>query len=122
MLQVRSHKYRVEGDSHLLCPISCTSFDAAQGIVGFLGGKDTLLAHIKLFINRYPQILFLRAVLSPSLAQPVFVLEIALTQVQDLSLDLVDHHEVCMSPPLKAIKVHFYDIPSLLCVHTSASS
>ena len=38
---------------------------------------------------------------SPFSTQPVSVLEIALTQVQDLALGLVELHEVGMGPPLK---------------------
>ncbi|KAK4821719.1 LOW QUALITY PROTEIN: hypothetical protein QYF61_000262 [Mycteria americana] len=41
-----------------------------------------------------------KAALNPFSAQPVFVLGIALTHVQDLALGLVDLHEVCMGPPL----------------------
>ncbi|KAK4831314.1 hypothetical protein QYF61_016803, partial [Mycteria americana] len=45
--------------------------------------------------------------------QPVFVLGIALTHVQDLALGLVELPEVCMGPPLKPVKVPLDGIPSL---------
>ncbi|PKU46776.1 hypothetical protein llap_2935 [Limosa lapponica baueri] len=45
------------------------------------------------------QVLLLRAALQPFSAQPVFVPGIALTQVQDLALGLVELHEVHMGPP-----------------------
>ena len=48
--------------------------DEAQDMVGLLGCKHTLLAHIESFINQHPQILLLRAALKPFSAQPVSVL------------------------------------------------
>ena len=57
-------------------------------MVGFLGCKHTLLAHVELLIHQHPQILLLRAALNPFPALPVFVLGIAPAQVQDLALGL----------------------------------
>jgi len=66
-------------------------FDAAQGMVGFLGFKCTLLAHVDLLIHQYHQILPCRAAFYPlvdeSNMNPMF--EIALTWVQDLALVLI---------------------------------
>ncbi|KAK4813670.1 hypothetical protein QYF61_017637, partial [Mycteria americana] len=53
------------------------------------------------------------AALNPFSAQPVFVLGIALTHVQDLALDLVELHEIRTDPPLKPVKVPLDGIPSL---------
>ncbi|KAK4814026.1 hypothetical protein QYF61_004656 [Mycteria americana] len=59
---------------------------------------------------------YARAALNPLIAQPVFVLGIALTQVQDLALGLVEPHEVCTKP----VKVPLDGIPSLQRVdHTT---
>ncbi|KAF4794471.1 hypothetical protein TURU_101855 [Turdus rufiventris] len=44
-------------------------------------------------------------------------LGIALTQVQDLALGLVELHEVHTGPPLKPVQVPLNAIPSLLCVN-----
>lgn len=49
-LQTKSHKDRVEGDSHLPLSIGHPSFDAVQDAVGLSMCKHTLLAHIKFFI------------------------------------------------------------------------
>jgi len=45
------------------------------------------------------------------------VLEITLTQVQDLALGLVELHEVGMGLPLKPAYVPLDSIPSLQCVN-----
>ncbi|KAK4808976.1 hypothetical protein QYF61_015210 [Mycteria americana] len=47
----------------------------------------------------------------------VLILGIALTQVQDLALRIVEVHEVCMGPLLKPVKVALDGIPSLLRIN-----
>ncbi|KAK4832517.1 hypothetical protein QYF61_023582, partial [Mycteria americana] len=54
--------------------------------------------------------------LNPFIPQPVLILGIAWTQVQDLALDLVEPHEVHMGPLLKLVQVPLDGIPSLRCV------
>ena len=81
---------RAEGENRLLQLAGCVSFDAAQGAVGLLGCRRTLLGHVELLVNTHPEVLLLRAGLDPLSAQPVFVLGIALTHVQDLALGLVE--------------------------------
>ncbi|KAK4832903.1 hypothetical protein QYF61_026546 [Mycteria americana] len=54
-----------------------------------------------------------RAALNPFSAQPVFVLGIVPTHVQDLALGPVELHEVHTCPPLKPVKVPLDGIPSL---------
>ncbi|KAK4821259.1 hypothetical protein QYF61_017137 [Mycteria americana] len=110
VLQVGPHDRR-GGESPQ--PAGHASFDAAQDMVGFLGCKQALPGHVELLINQHPQVLLLRAALSPFSVQPVFVLGIAPTHVQDLALGLVELHEVHMGPPLKPVKVPLDGIPSL---------
>ena len=43
------------------------------------------LAYVQLAMHQFPQVLFGRAVLSPFMSQPVLIMEVALTQVQDLA-------------------------------------
>ena len=69
-------------------------------MVGLLSFKCTLLAHVESFINQHPKILLLRATFKPFTAHSLSVLEIVLTQIQDLARDLVELHEVGMGPPL----------------------
>jgi len=73
-LQVGSHQSRVEGQNHLSRPAGHAAFDAAEDTVGFLGCEHTLSGHVELLVNQHPQVLLLRAALSPFSAQPVFVL------------------------------------------------
>ncbi|GAB0180776.1 cAMP-dependent protein kinase inhibitor alpha [Grus japonensis] len=49
--------------------------------------------------------------------QPLLILGIAPTHVQDLALGLVELHEVHMGPPLKPVQVPLDGIPSLRCVN-----
>ncbi|KAK4830718.1 hypothetical protein QYF61_013168 [Mycteria americana] len=113
VLQVRSHQSRVEEKNHLPQPADHVSFYAAQDTVGFLGCKCILPAHVQFFIHQYPQVLLCRAGLNPFLPQFVWILGIALTQVQVLAFSLVELHEVHMHPLLKPLKVHLNGIPSL---------
>lgn len=59
------------------------------------------MAHAQLCIRQYLEVLLSRAVLSPFLLKPVLVLGIAPTQLQDLSLVLVEPQVVHMGPLLK---------------------
>jgi len=62
---------------------------------------------------QHPQVLLLRAALNSFSAQPVFVLGIAPTHVQDLALGLLKLHEVRTGPPLEPVRVPLDGIPSL---------
>ncbi|KAK4831361.1 hypothetical protein QYF61_017492 [Mycteria americana] len=87
--------------------------DLGELRVGFLGCKCTLLARVQFFIHQCPQILPCRTALNPFFPQSVLILGIALIQVQDLALGLVELHEVHMGPLLKPVKVSLDGIPSL---------
>jgi len=110
---VGSHQNGAEGQKHLPRPAGHIAFDAAQDTVGLLGCENTLLAQVQLFIHQYLQDLLGRAALSSFSAQPIFVLGIAPTHVQDLALDLVEFHEVHTGPLLKPVQVPLDGIPSL---------
>ena len=75
--------------------------------------KSSLLGRIQFLINHHPQVLLLRAALNPFSTQPLFVIGIALTHVQDLALGLVEPHAVHAGPLLKPVKVPLDGIPSL---------
>ncbi|GAB0206720.1 mitochondrial enolase superfamily member 1 [Grus japonensis] len=121
VLQVGSLKSGVEGQDHLPRPAGHSSvFDAAQDTVGFLGCKHTLLTHVELLINQYPQVLLLRAAFNPFSTQPIVVLGNAPTHVQDLALGLVELHAVHTGSPLQPVKVPLDGIPPLQGVdHTT---
>ena len=82
-------------------------------MAGLLGCEHTLLAHVELLVNhQHLQVLLL----NPFSSQPVFVLGIAPTHVQDLALGLAEPHEVHTGPPLKPAQVPLDGIPALQCV------
>jgi len=62
---VGSDESGVKGQNHLPRPAGHASLDAAQDMVGLLGCKRILLAHVELLIHQFPPILLLRAVLEP---------------------------------------------------------
>ncbi|KAK4813810.1 hypothetical protein QYF61_026414, partial [Mycteria americana] len=82
-------------------------------MVGFLGCKRTLLAHVQLFVHQYPQVLFRRATLDHIIPQPVLKPRIAPTQVQNVALGLVEPHEVHTGPLLELVQVPLDGILSL---------
>ncbi|KAK4832829.1 hypothetical protein QYF61_025817, partial [Mycteria americana] len=67
-----------------------------------------------------PQVLLHSATLNPIIPQPVLILEVTLTQVQDPTLGLVVPHEVHVGPLLELVHVPLDGIPSLRHVnHTT---
>ena len=81
-------------ENYVPLPARQPSFDATQYLFGLAGSKYTLLANVKFLTSQHFQVLFLRTALKPFSTQPVSELGIALTQVQDLALGLVELHEV----------------------------
>ena len=92
-------------------------FRYSQGFLGFLGCKHVFSAHVQLFIHQYPQVLLSRTALNPFIPQPLVILRVALTQVQDLALGLVEPQEVHMGPLLKLVQVTVDGILSVRCVN-----
>ena len=78
-----------------------------------VGCKHTLSAHVQLFTHQHPQVLLGRVALNPFILQPVLIVGVALTQVQDLALGLVEPHEVHVGPLLEFVQVPLDGIPSL---------
>lgn len=74
------------------------ALSAAQDVFVFLGCKYTFLGHVELLVQQRPQVL-LRSIHNPFSTQPLFVLGTALTQVQDLSLYIIERPEACMCKP-----------------------
>jgi len=112
-LQVGSHQSRAEGQNLLPRLSGHASCDAAQDMTGLLGCEGTLVAHVQLFINKYAQVLLVRAILNPFNPQPVLVPGVAPVQVQDPTLVLGEPHEVHMGSFLKLVQVPLDGIPCL---------
>ncbi|KAJ7419258.1 microtubule associated tumor suppressor candidate 2 [Pitangus sulphuratus] len=116
-LQVGSHQSRVERKNPLPRPAGHVSSDAAYDMIGFLGLKHSLLAHVQPLIHQYPQVFLLRAALNPFIPQPVLIPGAAPIQVQHLALGLIEPHDFLMDPLLKPVKVPLDGIPSLRCIN-----
>jgi len=56
------------------------------------------VAHVLLFMHEYPQLLLSRAVLNPFIPQPVVIAGVALTQMQDPALGVVEPCSFCVLP------------------------
>ena len=112
VLHVRPHQCIPEGQDHLPRLAGHTYFDAAQDMIGFLGCEGTVLAHVQLPIHQYPQVVFCKAALNPFIPQLALVMEVALTQVQDLAFGFVEPHEIHLGPLLKPVQVPLDGIPS----------
>lgn len=67
--------------------------------------KHTLLRHVQFVVHQHPQALLLWAALHPFSTQAASVCGVALTQVQHLSLGLVDLHKVHMDQHLQPDQV-----------------
>jgi len=119
-LQVGSHQSGVGGQNPLPRPAGHAAFDAAQDMFGLLGCKCTLLGHVPLFIHRYPQVLLHRTALKPFIPQPVLILGVARTHVQDLALGLVEPREFHTGPLLELVQVPLDGILLVCQLHHSA--
>jgi len=106
-----SQQSGAEGQNPLRPPAAHAALGAAQSRVALLGCQHTLPGHAELLINQHPQVLLLRAALNPFCTQPVFVLGLASTDVQEFALGLVELDEV--HTPLQPVKVPVDGIPSL---------
>ena len=73
------------------------------------------MAHMQFLMYQYLQVLLCRNPLNPFIPQPVFILGIALTHVEDLGL--VELHEVHMGLLLEPVKVPLNGIPALKCIN-----
>ncbi|KAK4831706.1 hypothetical protein QYF61_018758 [Mycteria americana] len=79
--------------------------------------KGAKLMNLSLNVLAVKDLPSLGAAHNPFIPQSVLILEIALTEVQDLALGLVELHEVHMGPLLKPVKVPLDGIPSLKCIN-----
>jgi len=75
------------------------------------------MVHVQLFIHQYVQDLLGRAALNPLIPQPVLIAGVALTQMQDLALGLVELREVHTGPFLELVQVPLDGILSFWCVN-----
>ncbi|KAK4819495.1 hypothetical protein QYF61_004791 [Mycteria americana] len=116
--EVRPHQCRVQGHDHFPTPAGHAIFDTSQDAIGFLGHLGTLLAHIQLSIDQHPQVLFCLAAFQPLLPKPVALHGVAVAEVQDLALGLVERHTIDLSPSIQPVQVPLKSLPTLKQINT----
>lgn len=75
-------------------------------------GKNTTGSYLVIF-SPCPHVLFHRAALNQFVLQSLFILGIALMQVQDLTLGVVQLHKILTDPLHKPVKVLVDSVPQL---------
>jgi len=115
-----SHQRRAGGQNHFPRPAGHASLYSAQDMVGLLCCEHTLVAHVDVFIHWYPQVLLVRAAYNPFIPQPLFILWVALIQILDAALGLVEPHDVLTGLLLELVQVSLDGILFFWCVSPSA--
>ncbi|KAK4824446.1 hypothetical protein QYF61_015761 [Mycteria americana] len=113
VFEVWPHQGRVQGHDHFPTPAGHTLSDTSQDAIGFLGHLGTLLAHIQAAVNQHPQILFCLAAFQPLFPKPVALHGVAVAQVQDLALSLVEPHTIDLGPSIQPVQVPLQSLPTL---------
>ncbi|KAK4817402.1 hypothetical protein QYF61_013272 [Mycteria americana] len=116
--EVRPHQCRVQGDHHFPSPAGHAIFDTSQDAIGFLGHLGTLLAHTQPAVNQHPQVLLCLAAFQPLFPKPVVLHGVAVAQVQDLALGLVEPHTIHPSPSIQPVQVPLQSLPPLKQINT----
>ncbi|KAK4817040.1 hypothetical protein QYF61_026166 [Mycteria americana] len=120
VFEVRPHQCRVQGNYHCPSPDGHSISDTSQDALGLLGHLGTLLAHIQPAVNQHPQVLFCQAAFQPLFPQPVALHGVAVAQVQDLALSLVEPHTIGPSPSIQPVQVPLQSLPTLKQINTPA--
>ncbi|KAK4831915.1 hypothetical protein QYF61_020292 [Mycteria americana] len=118
VFKVRPHQCRVQGHDHFPTPAGHAIFDTSQDAIGFLGHLGTLLAHIQVAVNKHPQVLFCQAAFQPLFPKPVALHGVAVAQVQDLALGLVEPHTIDLGPSIQPVQVPLQSLPTLQQINT----
>ncbi|KAK4824593.1 hypothetical protein QYF61_016838 [Mycteria americana] len=116
--EVRPHRCRVQGHDHFPSPAGHTISDTSQDAIGLLGHLGTLLAHIQAAVNQYSQVLLCWAAFQPLFPKPVALPGVAVAQVQDLALGLVEPHTFGPSPSIQPVQVPLQSLPTLQQINT----
>ncbi|KAK4815239.1 hypothetical protein QYF61_022886 [Mycteria americana] len=118
--EVRPHQCRVQGHNHFPTPAGHAIFDRSQDAIGFLGHLGTLLAHIQAAVNQHPQVLLCQAAFQPLFPKPVALHGVAVAQVQDPALSLVEPHTIDLGPSIQPVQVPLQSLPPLQQINTPA--
>ncbi|KAK4829526.1 hypothetical protein QYF61_005165 [Mycteria americana] len=118
VFEVRPHQCRVQGHDHFPSPAGHAIFDTSQDAIGFLGRLGTLLAHIQAAVNQHFQVLLCQAAFQPLFPKPVVLHGVAVAQVQDLALGLVEPHTAGLGPSIQPVQVPLQSLPTLKQINT----
>ncbi|KAK4820567.1 hypothetical protein QYF61_001630 [Mycteria americana] len=118
VFEVWPHQCRVQGHDHFPTPAGHAIFDTSQDAIGFLGHLGTLLAHIQAAVNQHPQVLLCLAAFQPLFPKPVALHGVAVAQVQDLALGLVEPHTIDLGPSIQPVQVPLWSLPPLQQINT----
>ncbi|KAK4811468.1 hypothetical protein QYF61_010347 [Mycteria americana] len=118
--EVRPHQCRVQGHDHFPSPAGHTIPDRSQDAVGLLGHLGTLSAHVQASVNQHPQVLFHQAAFQPLFPKPVALHGVAVAQVQDPALSLVEPHTIGLGPSIQPVQVPLQSLPTLEQINTPA--
>ncbi|KAK4825891.1 hypothetical protein QYF61_003247 [Mycteria americana] len=99
-------------------PAGHTISDTSQDAIGLLGHRGTLLAHIQPAIDQHSQVLFCLAAFQPLFPKPVAMHGVMVTQVQDLTLSLVEPHTIDLGPSIQPVQVPLQSLPPLKQINT----
>ncbi|KAK4813127.1 hypothetical protein QYF61_011338 [Mycteria americana] len=107
---------------HDCCPSPAghTISDTSRDAIGLLGHLGTLLAHIQPAVDQHPQVLLCQAAFQPPFPKPVALHGVAVTQVQDPALSLVEPHTIGPSPWIQPVQVPLQSLPTLQQINTPA--
>ncbi|KAK4830739.1 hypothetical protein QYF61_013189 [Mycteria americana] len=118
--EVRPHQCQGQEHDRFPRPAGHTIFDTSQDAIGFLGHLGTLLAHIQAAVNQHAQVLFCQAAFQPLFPKPVALHGVAVAQVQDPALSLVEPHTIGPSPSIQPVQVPLQSLPTLKQINTPA--
>ncbi|KAK4816514.1 hypothetical protein QYF61_017614 [Mycteria americana] len=105
VFEVWPHHCRVQGHDHFPSPAGHAISDTTHDAIGFLGHLGTLLAHIQVAVDQHPEVLLCQAAFQPLFPKPVALYGVAVAQVQDPALGLVEPHTIDLSPSIQPVQV-----------------
>ncbi|KAK4828751.1 hypothetical protein QYF61_000742 [Mycteria americana] len=117
VFEVWPHQCRVQGHDHFPTPAGHTIPDTSQDAIGLLGHPGTLPAHIQVAVDQHPQVLFCWAAFQPLFPKPA-ALHGLVSQVQDLTLGLVEPHTVGVGPLTQPVLTLLQSLPPLKQINT----
>ncbi|KAK4810062.1 hypothetical protein QYF61_007226 [Mycteria americana] len=120
VFEVRPHQCRVQGHNHCPSPAGHAIPDTSQDAIGFFGHLGTLLAHAQPAVNQHSQVLLCQAAFQPLFPKPVALQWVAVAQVQDLALSLVEPHTIRHSPSIQPVQIPLQSLPILKQINTPA--